>query len=135
MNRKLVVLALSLDLFGAYLGQSVAVPPAPAANEVAWSGYLAGTVGGEAEHRLPNGDRVDILTDEVAWEVEWCSKQDQSFGQAIRYAVATQRDPGVWLLYRKGDDEHYLRALATLTYLRGHDVPIAFRTTVVEAKP
>lgn len=106
--------------------------PSATANEVAWSAWLASQHSGTAEYRLPNGDRVDVLTDDVAWEVEWCSKQDAAFGQSIRYAIATGRQPGVWLLYKAGDDEHYLRALGTLTYLRGYGVPLQFRVQEVK---
>lgn len=85
--------------------------PQPPEGEVAISARLAVSVGGEAEHRLPDGSRVDILTDDVAWEVEWSDKWEESIGQSVFYGMATNRKPGVWLLLRNNYDEDYLRCL------------------------
>lgn len=88
--------------------------PQETARETDWSGYLAERMGGEAEHRLPDGSRVDILTKTTAWEVEWPEKWPQSIGQAVYYGALTNRRPGVLLLMGKGDNatelKYYLRA-------------------------
>jgi hypothetical protein len=111
-------------------------PPAPEANEVAWSAYLATQVHGEAEYVLPTGARVDVLTDDVAWEVEWCHKWPESIGQAVYYAAAADRRPGVWLLKRgPQDDENWNECLAVIQYLRGKGVPLELRTTDVRKGP
>jgi len=78
---------------------------------VAISARLAAQIGGEAEHRLPDGSRVDILTDDVAYEVEWSDAWEEAIGQSVFYAMATDREPGVWLLLRGNYDEDYLRCL------------------------
>ena len=87
-------------------------PPAPTEYEPAWSAYLAWKWGGEAEHRTVDGSRVDVLTDEFAWEVEWCKKWKESVGQALFYGVVTGRKPGVVLLLRRKPSEavYFLRA-------------------------
>ena len=115
---------------GTLAQQPQPTPPAADANEVAWSAHLARTVGGEAEHRLPTGARVDVLTETVAWEVEWTRKWPESIGQSLYYASASGRKPGVWLL-KKGpeDDENWNECLAVIQYLRGRGVEIEFRTT------
>ena len=116
----------------ALLGAAVAAT-SPTDKEVAWSAYLATQVNGEAEHRLPSGARVDVLTDDTAWEVEWTEKWPESVGQSLYYGAATGRDPGIWLLKRgNANDEDWNECLAVVTYLRGKGVPMQFRTTNVE---
>jgi len=85
--------------------------PSPDWRETQWSAYLADSVGGEAEHRLPDGSRIDILTDTHAWEVEWSDNWPEAIGQAAYYSMATDSKPGVWLLLRGKHDEDYLRCL------------------------
>ena len=70
--------------------------------EVAWSAALAELVGGEAEHRLPERTRVDVLTDKYAVEVAWVGKFEEGIGQALRYSYATGKEPVV-ALGLKGD--------------------------------
>lgn len=75
-------------------------PPPPEANEVAWSEWLASELGGVAEYTLPDRKRVDVLTDTLAIEVDWChpGKVDEMLAQAADYAAATNRRPvGVML--------------------------------------
>lgn len=100
--------------------------------ETDWSGHLAAEVGGVAEYRLPDGRRVDILTDTTAWEVEWCDKWPESIGQSLGYAIATDRTPGVWLLKRgAADDEKYNQCLGVIAWLRGRGMRIEFRVQEV----
>jgi len=79
--------------------------------ETQWSAHLAKSVNGQPEFRLPDGSRIDILTDKTAWEVEWADKWPEAIGQAAFYGISTDRKPGVWLLVKPGDDERYLRCL------------------------
>jgi hypothetical protein len=88
-------------------------PPGPTAYEPAWSTYLAWKWGGVAEYRTVDGSRVDVLTDDMAWEVEWCKKWKESVGQALFYGAVTNRAPGVVLLLRRKPSEklYFLRAV------------------------
>tara|TARA_B100000029_G_scaffold450512_1_gene474494 strand:+ start:268 stop:672 length:405 start_codon:yes stop_codon:yes gene_type:complete len=85
-------------------------------SETDWSAHLADQMGGVAEFRTPDGSRVDILTDEVAWEVDWCrsGKWAEGVGQALFYGLATNRQPGLILLQKdpQAERKFYLRALA-----------------------
>ena len=54
--------------------------------------------GGELEHRLPDGARVDCLTATHAWEIDPSEKWAEAIGQALYYAVATDRTPGIVLV-------------------------------------
>lgn len=91
-------------------------PPGPGWRETQWSAHLAREMGGQAEARTPDGSRVDILTKDTAWEVDWCSsgKWAQGIGQALYYGLATNRKPGLILLQKDPERErrYYLRALA-----------------------
>lgn len=92
-----------------------------------------------SEYRLPDGTRVDILDVRagIAWEVEWCdrSKVYEAVGQAVKYAAATDTEPGVWLLKRRGDvksDEAYLSALVMIQYLKRYGVPMHLKVSEVD---
>lgn len=102
-------------------------------NEVQWSKHLADSLHADAEYRLPDGSRIDIYQPGVcAWEVEWCSKWPEAFGQAAFYAAATDTAPGIWILKKgKEDDEDYLQFLATLQFYRSQGVRIKFQVTEV----
>ena len=68
--------------------------------ELHWIKFLSKRLGGVAEHRTPDGSRVDILTDTEAWEVEHPHKWKEAVGQAHFYALATNRKPGIILLLK-----------------------------------
>lgn len=112
--------------------------PKPTDNEVTWSKYLAATMEpqGNTKIVLPDGRRPDIVQQHqfIAWEVEWCSKWEESIGQSIGYAVGLGQRyrPGVWLLKRgKEDDEEYLQCLTVIKYLQYQGIPIHFKVTNV----
>ena len=68
---------------------------------------------GTLEAKTPDGSRVDILTDEYAYEVDWAYKWPQAIGQSLYYAAATNRKPGIILLFKNRTEErrYYLRCL------------------------
>jgi hypothetical protein len=100
-------------------------------HENQWGRHLAGQLDGVAEYRLPDASRVDILTDQVAFEIDWAEKWPEAVGQSIFYAISTHRRPGIILLL-KGDrqkaEENYLECLAAVAYLRGRGVAIELLT-------
>lgn len=93
-------------------------------NEVAWSAYLAEQMNADAEVRLPDGSRVDIITSTHAFEVEWVDKWPEAIGQAVFYGLATGHKPGVWLLLERGCDEDWLQCAWVCSHLG-----ITLRTT------
>lgn len=88
------------------------IAPAEDAKEVEWSAWLAARLEAEAEHVLFNGRRVDVLTEEMAIEVEWCRREKvaEAIEQATYYGVATGRPGAVVLLV--GRDDHKAERIA-----------------------
>lgn len=92
---------------------------------------LADTIpGAESEYKLPDGRRVDIYDPEngIAWEVEWCAKWEESIGQAIGYAASLDMEPGVWLIFKDGDDEEWNQFQTAAEYLQSRGIPLHVRT-------
>ena len=95
--------------------QSVIAPPAAGANEPEWSRYVARQWGLNpeevCEYLLPEGSRVDVITNDTAWEVEWAYNHYEAVGQALHYSIWSGRKPGIVLLMRSGiaDDRALFR--------------------------
>jgi hypothetical protein len=82
---------------------------------------------GKMEYRLPDGTRVDCLTETHAWEVDFQHKWAEAFGQALHYARMTGREPAVLLV---GDNaDKYAGRIIALTKAHG------IRILVVTVKP
>ena len=67
--------------------------------------------GGSAEVRLQDRTRVDCLTQERAVEADFADKWYEAVGQAIHYAILTERQPAVLLIIELKDQCRYLDAL------------------------
>ena len=76
--------------------------------------------GGESEHRLTDGTRIDCLTATHAVEVEWPAHWAQAIGQAMWYAQATGRRAAILLLARDApaDAPHVARLRAIIAAAR-----------------
>lgn len=68
----------------------------------------------ESEVRLFDGTRVDMLSFDYAYEVDFAAKWAEAVGQALWYAIVTGRRPAIVLLVRPGglDDRYLYRCLA-----------------------
>ena len=97
-------------------------------NEAQWSAHLCkkqfglnAVRGKTVEVQTPDGARVDILTKDLAIEVDWCSsgKWSQAIGQSIFYANAFNRKPAIVLLMKNSREKvYYLRALSAAKSIR-----------------
>ena len=93
-------------------------------NEAQWTEYIASSilnVGEEGiEYILPDGRRIDIFDEDnnISYEVDWCQKWEEGIGQSLGYAIATNSEPGLILLYKGGEDEYYNTALGVVNQLR-----------------
>ncbi|NDH94374.1 MAG: FHA domain-containing protein, partial [Planctomycetia bacterium] len=72
-------------------------------HEPVWSESLARKIGGEAEYRLRDRSRVDVLTGDHAVEVDWLDKWHQGIGQALHYSYLSGKDPVVAIGIKEED--------------------------------
>jgi len=121
MNRLLPITFLVSLLF---VGGSADTNPNADSNESAWAEFIASSilnVGDEGvEYVLPDGRRIDIFDEDnnISYEVDWCQKWEEGIGQSLGYAIATNSEPGLILLYKSGEDEYYNTALGVVNQLR-----------------
>ena len=67
--------------------------------------------GGLTEYRTSYGTYVDCLTEDLAIEVEYDYNWKESIGQALHYAEATNRKPGILIINRTKTKKNYLNEL------------------------
>ena len=112
--------------------------PDSGSNEAAWTEFVAQSVlsveDEGVEYTLPDGRRVDIYDkkNSIAYEVDWCKKWPEGVGQSLGYAIATNSEAGLILLFRSGDDEYYNTALGVVTDLRRRGIKYHFIVVNVE---
>ena len=101
--------------------------------ETIWSSYLAEKMNGQAEVRLPDQSRADIVTSTTAWEAEWSDKWPESIGQSLNYMIeANKTSAGIVLLCRGEYMHDYQQCKKVVAYLRGKGVPIHVQVELVE---
>lgn len=88
---------------------------------------LAVKMNAQKEVPVQNG-RIDLLTDSVAYEVEWAYNWKHSIGQAMWYALQKNKKPGIILLMRDINDYKYFvmlnSALSTFGLSQTFDVKL-----------
>ncbi len=84
------------------------------------------------EARMIDGTRVDLLTSDTAWEVDWLkdAKHYEAIGQALWYAELTNRRGGVILLVKPEHKKNLNKAVAC-AYVCGK-LGLAFRLHYVD---
>jgi hypothetical protein len=90
----------SLDA-GPLLMPVMALPVGVSEPEAAWISAFANAVRGQSEVAVEHG-RADVVTDEFAFELDWLDKWHEGIGQALHYASATEKRPGLALIMRDG---------------------------------
>lgn len=71
---------------------------------------------GEIEYVLDNRTRVDCLTEDYAIEFDFAYKWAEAVGQALYYAVKTNKKPGIVIIIEKEKrDQKNLKRLEILT--------------------
>jgi hypothetical protein len=87
----------------AALALLVSIANSSAKDEKHWQRiYCAGM---ELEHVLRDGARIDCLNSEYAIEVDYVDHWAESIGQALYYAAASRRKPGIILLCPSSSNE------------------------------
>lgn len=85
-------------------------------SEKDYSDYIQTLIGGEREYSVESG-RVDLLTDEFAFEIEWARKWKEAIGQTIWYALQTNRKPAIILIMEtKSDYKYFVQLNSALDY-------------------
>lgn len=73
---------------------------------------------GQLEYRLQDKTRIDCLTNDYAIEFDFASKWAESIGQALYYALSTNKKAGVVLILENGEkDIKYLTRLQQVAKL------------------
>lgn len=66
---------------------------------------------GVCEYRLPDGTRVDCVTDSHAIEFDFAAKWAEAIGQALYYSAQTGLQPGIVVIIETADDHRYIERL------------------------
>lgn len=67
--------------------------------------------GGICEYKLPDGTRVDILTNEYAIEFDFAKKWAEAVGQSLHYGRMTGKKPAIVLIIEQPSDFVYYNRL------------------------
>lgn len=92
-------------------------------SEVEWCERLATDLGCDLETgvevRLSTGTRVDLMNEKYAIECDWASKWAEGCGQALYYAICTNRKAGLLLLLKSSDDKRFVERAAVVAGRHG----------------
>ena len=69
-------------------------------------------LGGQREVSVTSG-YVDLLTDDLAIEVDFASKWKEAIGQSLWYGLQTNRQPAIVLIKRRKTDQKYVIQLGS----------------------
>ena len=93
---------------------------APPTYETSIAKRLAPKYHAKLEVRLWDGARADLVSDKVAWEVDWAKKWAEGVGQALYYAQVLEKEPGVILLTKdRKSDARYIYRCQTVCAAKG----------------
>ncbi len=109
MRTRLILLTLIIPLF--FLVSAYAGHGRP---ERDYQAEWCNACGGQMEHVLPCGARVDCLTKGYAVECDFGPKWAESVGQALYYAEQTGKRPGIVLILERSSDRRYLDRLMVI---------------------
>ena len=116
------ILTIAL-LFTSQLTSQLTSPTAPRETDVVKQ--IASRYNARVEVRLWDATRVDMLSDDTAWEVDWSHKWAEGIGQALYYAAVTRKRPGLVLLVRDMDrDRRYVYRAQTVCAKHGIELRI-----------
>jgi len=80
--------------------------------------YIQSLIGGEREVSVESG-RIDLVHNDVAFEIDWANKWKESIGQALWYAQQSNKKPGIILILKKDSDyKYFIQLNSSLTYAK-----------------
>ena len=83
---------------------------ATAQSEADYQYLIHKELGGETEVSVTSG-RVDLVTENNAWEIDWANKWKHAIGQAIWYGLQTNKKPGIILIQSNTSEFKYVQQL------------------------
>jgi len=85
------------------------------------SDYIQSLIGGEREVSVRSG-RIDLVHNDVAFEIDWANKWKESIGQALWYAQQSNKKPGIILILKKRIViKYFIQLNSSLTYAKLND--------------
>lgn len=70
--------------------------------------FFCNAIGGHIEYVLRDRTRVDCLTSNFAFEVDWSKKGYEAVGQSLHYSIMTGKKPGILLIQTSKKDNKYI---------------------------
>lgn len=89
-------------------------------HEQDYADYIQHLIGGEREYSVHSG-RVDLVTEEYAYEIEWADNWKEAIGQCLWYALQTNLKPGIILIRQSPEDYKYFQMLNSALEFGGLD--------------
>lgn len=75
-----------------------------------YSDYIQQLIGGEREYHVYGG-RVDLVTEDFAFEIERAKNWKEAIGQSLWYALQTKLKPGIILIRENAKEYRYFQML------------------------
>lgn len=97
---------------------------AAAMTEAEWQTQLCPAPQFETEVVLPNGTRVDCLTEQHAIEIDFSDKWGEALGQALSYSASTGLDPVIFLICRRSSATCLKHRLTLEEAIRHWNLPV-----------
>lgn len=109
--QKLLVFALALPFIGF-----------SSHREKCYQNFFAKRMNGTTEVLMPDNTRCDILTENLAIEVDFAPKWAEAIGQSLHYAKMVNRQAGIVIVIRKKIDHLHVKKL--LGVIQEYNLPI-----------
>jgi hypothetical protein len=84
--------------------------------------FICSKLGGEIEHTLDDGSRVDCLTEANAIEVDWAKKWSEAIGQALYYSSKTGKQAGIVLIISEPKERRHLEKIKQVAISKKLDI-------------
>ncbi len=86
--------------------------------------FICSRLGGEIEHVLDDGSRVDCLTEANAIEVDWAKKWSEAIGQALYYSSKTGKQAGIVLIISDPGERRHLEKIKQVALSKNLDIKL-----------
>ncbi len=86
--------------------------------------FICSKLGGEIEHVLDDGSRVDCLTEANAIEVDWARKWSEAIGQALYYSSKTGKQAGIVLIISDPKERRHLEKIKKVAIAKNLDIKL-----------